>query len=309
VGSGVTEPLLPYTGPGANPIRLYLNGERAAIADIVRDLQDAAAEAQRRINKLETRNGIGSVVERAQLAMVKRELHGVQRELWLMVNRRIRSVTGRIAEAALTAEKQVEQVLFRAIGQDVPDELLQAQREYARQTVQTYMARGENGISLSERVYNTQKLANGLVDRTINREILLGRNWQELAKKIRPMINPDVPGGVSYAAKRLARTELNNAFHRTQINLAAQNPWVEAQQWHLSRSHPKPDVCDALAKGHSKGKPEGTYGMGEVPDKAHPQCLCYLTSVVIPEEDFIDSLVRNTPADVARGYARAPRSA
>lgn len=303
------EPLLPYNGPGTSPRLLYLRAEEQAIVDIVRDLQDAAAEAQRRINKLETRYGIGSTVERAQLAMVKRELHGVQRELWLLVNRRIRAVSSAIAEAALLAEVQLEQVLFRAIGQDVPDELIQAQREYARQTVQTYLARGENGIGLSERVYRTRQLANGLVDRAINRELLLGRNWQELARAVRPYINPDTPGGVSYAAKRLARTELNNAFHRTQIGMAAENPWVEGQKWNLSRSHKKPDRCDELARGHSKGLSPGVYEVGSVPSKPHPQCLCYLTGVTVGEEEFLDSLMQMTPSDVARMYGNAARSA
>lgn len=305
----MTEPLLPYEGPGMSPVRLYLRGEQAAIADIVRDLQDAAAEAQRRINKLETKYGIGATVERGQLAIVKRELHSVQRELWLLVNRRIRAVASNIAEAATQAEAQMEQVLFRAIGEDVPDELIQAQREYARQTVRTYLARGENGIGLSERVYKTRQLANGLVDRAINREVLLGRNWQQLAKAVKPMINPETPGGVSYAAKRLARTELNNAFHTSQIRLASENPWVEGQKWNLSRSHRKPDRCDELARKHSRGKPEGVYATGEVPSKPHPQCLCYLTSVTMAEDDFIESLARMTPSDVARLYGNAPRSA
>ena len=301
--------LLPYTGPGMNPIRLYLRGEQATVNEIVRDLEDAAAEAQRRINKLETRNGIGSVVERAQLAMVKRELHTVQRELWLLVNRRMRAAPARIAEAAALAEEQIEQVLFRALGQDVPEELVSAQRAYAEATVRTYLARGENGIGLSERVYRTRKLSEGLVDRVINREILLGRNWQQLAKAVRPMIDPKTPGGVSYAAKRLARTELNNAFHTSQKALAAENPWVTAQQWNLSRSHPKADQCDDLARKHDRGLEAGQYKIGNVPSKPHPQCLCYLTEVVVSEDDFFDILLE-TPIDkVVQGYRTAARSA
>ena len=300
---------LPYLGPGMSPVKLYLRGEEATMAEIQRDLEDAAAEAQRRINKLETKYGIGATVERAQLQLVKNELHKVQRELWLLVARRMRAAPGRIGEAAALALEQIEQVLFRAIGQDVPDELVSAQRAYAEATVKTYLARGENGISLSQRVYNTEKLSNGLVDRAINREILLGRNWQELAKVVRPMIDPNVKGGVSYAAKRLARTELNNAFHTTSKALAAENPWVESQTWNLSRSHPELDQCDQLARGHSKGLPPGQYAIGMVPSKPHPQCLCYLTENTVSEDEFFDILLA-TPVDQAvRGYRNAARSA
>lgn len=306
----MSQPLLdPYTGPGMNPVKLYLRGEQATIEEIVRDLQDAAAEAQRRINKLETKYGIGARVERAQLNLVKKELHIVQRQFWLLVGKRIRAAPARIAEAAALAEEQIEQVLFRALGQDVPDELLSAQRAYAEATVNTYLARGENGISLSERVYRTEKLSNGLVDRAINREILLGRNWQDLAKAVRPMIDPNTPGGVSYAAKRLARTELNNAFHTAQKNLAAANPWVEAQTWNLSRSHRVPDRCDELARGHSKGMPPGSYAIGEVPSKPHPQCLCYLGEEVVSEDQFLDSLLATPIDQVVKGYRQAARSA
>lgn len=300
---------LPYLGPGMSPLRLYLRGEAVTIAEITRDLEDAAAEAQRRINKLETKYGIGAKVERAQLQLVKNELHKVQRQLWLSVARRMREAPARIAEAAAIGLEQIEQVLFRALGQDVPDELVSAQRAYAEATVKTYLARGENGISLSQRVYNTEKLANGLVDRAINREILLGRNWQSIAKAVRPMIDPNIQGGVSYAAKRLARTELNNAFHTTAKALAAENPWVESQTWNLSRSHPKADDCDGLARGHSRGLQPGQYAIGSVPSKPHPQCLCYLTENVVSEDDFLDSLL-STPLDkVVQGYRGAARSA
>lgn len=299
----------PYTGPGMSPLKLYLRGEVATIEEIVLVLRDAAAEAQRRINKLETRYGIGAQVERAQLAMVKKELHAVQQQLWLDVGRRVRGGGTRVAEAAALATEQVEQVLFQALGQAVPDVLLQAQQEFAKATVDTFLARGENGIGLSQRVYQTKQLSNGLVDRVINREILLGRSWQQLAKAVVPMIHPDTPGGASYAAKRLARTELNNAFHTTNKKLAAENPWVTGQKWNRSRSHPKRDKCDDLAEGHSSGQKPGVYTIGNVPDKPHPQCLCYLTEEVVSEDDFLDSLLNVTPEDVARSYGKAARTA
>lgn len=106
------------------------------------------------------------------------------------------------------------------------------------------------------------------------------------------MIDPSTPGGVSYAAKRLGRTELNNAFHTTQQASAEVNPFVMALRWNLSLSHKKPDRCDELADGHSRGKTSGIYLPSDLPRKPHPQCLCYTTNEMMDEDEFLN-LVSN----------------
>lgn len=278
----------PFTGPGADPLKLYLRGERIAVAGIEADLRDASADAARRINKLETKHGIGSVVRRGQLAVIRRELRNVTDGLWQDVNKRIRSAGNAIADAAAKAEETLERILFHNVGKSMSEALVDSQRAYARRTVANYLARGLNGIGLSQRVYKTKSLANGYVDRAVNRVILQGGSWQDIAKNVKPMIEPNTPGGVSYAAKRLARTELNNAFHTTQKASAEVNPFVTGVRWHLSLSHTHEDVCDLLARGHSPGQPAGVYLAHELPPKAHPQCLCYTTNEVMDENEFLD---------------------
>lgn len=282
----------PFTGPGANPLQLYLRGERVAEVAIVEDLRDAMADAQRRINKLESKHGIGAVVRRAQLAIIRRELRGVSNELWRNVGKRIRAAGNAVADAAAEAEATLERILFRATGRRESEALLAAQRAYARRTVATYLARGQNGIGLSGRVYRTRQLADGFVDRAVNRVILQGGSWQDIAKDVKPLIDPNTKGGVSYAAKRLARTELNNAFHTTQQASAEVNPFVVALRWNLSRSHTTPDKCDLYAQGHSKGKSAGLYVPSDLPRKPHPQCLCFTTNEMMDEDEFLD-LVSN----------------
>jgi len=278
----------PFTGPGANPLTLYLRGERIAEVGIVDDLRDAMADAQRRINRLESKHGIGAVVRRAQLAIIRKELRGVSNELWRNIGKRIRSAGNAVADAAAEAEAVLQRILFRATGTSESADLVAAQRAYARRTVATYLARGQNGIGLSQRVYRTRQLADGYVDRAVNRVILQGGSWQDIAKEVKPMIDPSTKGGVSYAAKRLARTELNNAFHTTQKASAEINPFVVSLRWNLSRSHTKPDRCDELARGHSRGKTSGLYLPGDLPSKPHPQCLCFTTNEMMSEDDFLD---------------------
>lgn len=278
----------PFTGLGANPLQLYLRGERVAIKGIEEDLRDTMADVQRRINKLESKHGIGSVVRRAQLAIIRRELRSVSRDVWRNIGKKIRGAGNAVADAAADAEAILQRILFRSVGKEESEALVAAQRAYARRAVANYLARGQNGIGLSQRVYRTSQLADGYVDRAVNRVILQGGGWQEVAKAVKPMINPSTPGGVSYAAKRLARTELNNAFHITQKASAEINPFVIALRWNLSKSHTIPDKCDSLAKGHSKGKTTGLYTPGDLPMKPHPQCLCFTTNEMMPEEDFLN---------------------
>lgn len=293
-----------YNGPGLSPLQLYLRTEDAVVRLIVGDLRDAASDAARRITALEGKSGIGAVVRRSQLAIVRRELLATQRALWIAVGHRIRNEGKDVAAAAVVAEQQIEAVLFRALGHTVPDDLLASQKALARRTVTNYFARQDNGISLSQQVYKTSQLANGFVDRAVNRVILQGGSWRDLANTVRPMISPDTPGGVSFAARRLARTELNNAFHTAQRTVSDANPYADGMEWNLSSTHPKPDACDALAKGHSPGRPTGVYNDGEVPDKPHPQCKCFVATVPVSEAEFL-RLVLNPPSPSTAAVQRS----
>jgi len=305
----MTRVLRPFLGPGANPLRLYLRGERIAEVGIVDALRDAAADAQRRINKLETKAGIGSIVRRAQLALIRRELRAVQNDIWKEVGKSVRAAAPAVGDAAAEAEHVLQALLFQASGVREPEGLVASQKAYARRTVATFLARGENGIGLSERVYRTKQLAAGYVDRAVNRVILQGGSWQEVAKAVTPMINPDTPGGVSYAAKRLGRTELNNAFHTTQQASAEINPFVHALRWNLSGSHRHLDRCDELAREHSKDLGSGLYVPSELPRKPHPQCLCFTTNEMVDEEEFLSMVLEEDSFldDLEKEY-RAPEA-
>jgi hypothetical protein len=194
----------------------------------------------------------------------------------------------------------MEQHLFRLAGRRVPEELVRAQQGYATRTVMTYFSRRQHNVTFSQRVFRTRALTQGWIDRTVNRSVLLGESWRELAARVRPLISPDTAGGVSYAAKRLARTELNNAFHESARVVSENNPYTVGMQWHLSRSHVAQggvEVCELIARGHSAGAKNGVYHHGAVPDKPHPQCRCYVTSVPMDEDAFLRTILGGeTPA-------------
>lgn len=286
------------------PLQAYLGAQESVLRTMAADLLDAQAEILKRINALAARNGgIGAEVRATQLAQIHRQLVVVQNELWRQMSTDIKGGGPFVADAAAQSQSTLDRVLWNSAGTPLPEEIIRAEESYARQVVKTYWSRMENGISLSQQVYKTQALSQGWVDRAVNRVILQGGSWRDIADVAKKYIDPNTPGGVSYAAKRLGRTELNNAFHRTQISLGEANPWVEGQKWNLSGRHPRTDVCDTLAKHTEKrGAERGVFPADNVPAKPHPQCLCYLTAVTVSEEEFFDRLLAGDYEDASERF-------
>lgn len=187
-----------------------------------------------------------------------------------------------IERAARLGETQMRQLLG-----DLPERavqsLLEATRAASRMAIERAVARlgGEGAHELSARVYRNYSLSRGHVDRLVNSAIARRLEARQLAREVRRFILPNTPGGTSYAALRLARTEINNSFHNATYQYYANNPLVDKMEWHLSRSHPHSDVCDELV---------GKYDKPEVPAKPHPQCFCYVTPAPLNEQEVIRRL-------------------
>jgi hypothetical protein len=161
----------------------------------------------------------------------------------------------------------------------------------SRAGIDSYLGRRLNTMTLSQRVYRDGQASIKAVNDVVNSGLLLGKGPRELAKDVERFISPSTPGGVAYAAMRLARTETNNAFHFTQIKQMIDSPWVTSAIWNLSGSHPRPDACNDYAERvNFKGGQPGEFKPEDVPGKPHPNCLCYITPVTIPDEDFIKKM-------------------
>lgn len=250
-------------------------------------LRDAAQEADRVIKRLESSKKIGDKVRRAEVQVMMRELRTIQGSAFGSISKSLEGAMQLAAAQAAEGENLLRRVLFGNLAGPIP-EFERAMHMKAQTAVQNYISRTENGIPLSENVYKTKALADGLVDREINRGILLGEGAGRIATRVKRYISPDVAGGVPYAANRLARTELNNAFHRTQINQREAEPWTQGMKWNLSSSHPEGDECDDYAfSAHYEHGEAGVFRVGDVPGKPHPNCLCYLTTVQVSEKEMV----------------------
>jgi hypothetical protein len=78
-------------------------------------------------------------------------------------------------------------------------------------------------------------------------------------------------------AMRVARTETNIAYRRADNTRWQQMDFVLGQRVQLSRNHPKKDICDKLA---------GDYPPDFVFDGWHPQCFCFVTPILMDEEEI-----------------------
>lgn len=264
------------------PLQRYAAVQKAVDRELAAILRDAAAEGERILASL-SGNSVTTAVTRAQISVAVRELRHMQAEMWGYVTDATRDGMVRAGDQAAEAENYVNRQVFKLVGMD-RKAFEHAMKVRAQAAVKAYQARMDNGISLSQQVYKTRALTSGQVDRIINRSLLLGHGWEKIADNVRRFINPNVPGGVSYAAKRLARTEINNAFHRVQIDQRKDSPFTEGFQWHLSGSHPRPDDCNDYAERSTfHGGGPGVWRVDEVPGKPHPNCLCYLTTVLKDE--------------------------
>jgi hypothetical protein len=300
------------TAPGnVLPLTSYLAVERQMLEAMAADLIDAQADLQSKLARLAARNGgVGAQVRQGQLSQIDRALTTTLRALWKELDGDIVVGGQDAADAAASIQEVVDRALFSTAGITVPEELTRAEQAYARNVVEHYWSRMENGISLSDQVYKTEAMSKKWVDRAVNRVILQGGSWRDIANAVKPFIDPNTPGGVSYAAKRLGRTELNNAFHQTAVRLGEQNPWVSGQQWNLSGSHGRTDQCDVLARQTVDRKlGRGVYPADNVPGKPHPQCLCFLTAKTVSEDEFFDRLMAGDYEDAMQGRALAAASA
>lgn len=248
-----------------------------------RVLREAALEAELIIASYGARN----TFEKARMTQALRDLRAIVLTTWGEVDGITQQGVKDAAKAAALSERWMQDVLKDRLGQELLD-WDRALGYSAENGILALLAKEKNRIPLSKRIYLARAWSNDQLQAIIRKGILLQRSANQIAKSVRGFINPNVPGGMSYAANRLARTEINNAFHTQQITSREDEPWTEAFHWNLSGSHRVPDHCNRYAeREHFRGGGIGNFRKGSVPPKPHPQCLCYLTTITIGEDEFI----------------------
>lgn len=270
----------------ANWLGRYMAVEKGADQEVYDALVKASKGIDDVLQGLVGNKSKTAALRRLQLALAHKAIRAQMETLFGDVGNTIRAYRSNAAVAAVDAALYDEsKILSRIIPDSVQRSIFaKSLRATAQRNIESTIARVLfTQQSLSKRVYKTRALANGQVKRAVNNGLARGDSAENIAKTVRSLINPKVPGGVSYAAKRLARTEINNAFHAQSILDAQSQPWVSSMKWNLSKVHRDDpgDECEQYAR-------QGTFPVEGVPPKPHPNCRCFVTPVLM-EDSLIDA--------------------
>lgn len=240
-------------------------------------LREAAGEAESMARRIASVSGVAARTRSAQLEIAAQGSREIARSLWNSADETIRRGIGDSSKLAVEHAIAIDADLGLPAG--LIEGLTAGLDQNAERKAQAIMAHRRYGHTLSERVWKNQALASDRIHRIIDKGLAKGLSARELSKEVRGLVDPSTPGGVSHAAMRLARSEINNAYHMASKEERESRPWVERVEWRLSNSHPRPDICNDL-------RDAGPYLPREVPEKPHPHCLCYTAPVTPSKRDF-----------------------
>ena len=263
---------------GESPIKTFARISRTTDRELLTLLARAAKENAQFAEDLIGAPTIGARVRGGQAKIAQAQLYRSMHDMYEDLGHLIIRGEYEAAQAAYNSMHEIQSKVWKRGGKPLTD-LDRVLRAQGAAGVDAFISRQENVVALSRLVYKNRDLALGVVNKRINLALLRGQSAQEAARDIARLIRPDVPGGISYAAMRLARTEINNAFHYESIRATREMPWVTGYKWHTSNSHPEPDICNTYAN-----KPP--FRKTEVPAKPHPHCLCYITPETVDPETF-----------------------
>lgn len=270
----------------ANPANVYARLQLSFDTELHKMLERAARDIRMRVARLKP--GVGGEVRAAQLRLVLGEIRNVQQQMW---TQGVLPTIARGQKAAAKAAEDAVETLDRVLYATLPERAAETVRDGLRATALAGIERDRARVprELSQRVYHDFALTSGQVEKTIRSGLISGLSARELAQDVYHLVSPTVPGGVSYAAMRLARTEINNSFHEQQI-AGGLRPGVTGVQWNLSGSHRKPDLCNQYASANPDELGRGVYKANNVPSKPHPNCLCFLTYETLDAKQFEQEL-------------------
>ena len=148
----------------------------------------------------------------------------------------------------------------------IPEEVL---KDYAKRT-------DIEGLKFSPNIWAKRQMRN--IEKQVMSAIMRGQSAETLATDLVQYLKGGSVGmghSIRYKTLRLARTEINAAFHETRRLGAITSPVVAGMRWRLSNRHPIWDVCNLLAQQDLYRMGQGVYPPEQLPPKPHPNCICY----------------------------------
>lgn len=271
-------------------------------------LYEAAAE-QLRATLLAA--GYSSGTGQVELEQLRQVLAAVDAVLDALGSQRTAIVQAAIDRAADLGVQPFTASGLAATGRSVAEVLspLAAQevRDSAASFTRTF--RHEDGLVLSDRLWRVDAGAKETLHRAIETAVVQGWSADKAAAELLYRGEP-VPAGTRQAQAaadgarvadaadvlrdtkagplastlRVMRTEINRAHGEAYMVGAERAPGVVGLRFLLSPRHPRPDICDLLARQNLHGLGPGVYPTREkTPWPAHPNTLSFIVAVFAEE--------------------------
>ena len=268
-------------------LKRYLKIQAEYDHKIHKVLVDASEDIEKQIIELDVfAANVSTQVRRAQLIGAQGVITKALLELYKSVGSVVREGQQKAALEAMSDAIEWSDYVFQHLY------ISPEQRKALKDALETGAERGVGAMMtrilkterpLSARLYRSYRVSKSIMDRRIAKHLAEGSSADDMAKDIREFVRPTAPGGISHVAKRLARTEIGNAFHAQNIAAAQEFPWIETVEWNLSKTHAArsngPCKCELYAR-------QRLFSPGNVPAKPHPNCLCYIVPS-LPDLDVL----------------------
>lgn len=204
------------------------------------------------------------------------------------------------------ADKATDKMLSNIFGKDaISNPRFSPMLSRNTDAMNAFLNRADNGMNLSQRIWKYTLQLKDEMEAAIAISIGEGESAQTIARRVKQyLLEPDklfrrVRGAdgklhLSKAAKayhpgqgvyrssyknamRVARTETNMAYRTEDCNRLQQLDFVLGIRINLSKMHPEEDICDEL---------KGDYPTDFLFMGWHPQCFCYMTSILPSDEEL-----------------------
>ena len=195
-----------------------------------------------------------------------------------LMNQLAEGISSDISESVASVTEETASLMADITEKLGDDELDLSNFATVPQTVlQDYAHRADvEGLKISPSIWAGHQTA--LIENKVMTALTRGQSATTLAKDLQQFINGGSEGmghSIAYKAMRLARTEINTAYHESRRLSAITSPVVAGMEWKLSNRHPVWDVCNLLAQQDLFGMGQGVYPAEQLPPKPHPNCICY----------------------------------
>lgn len=240
-----------------------------------------------------------TMADRAQKAL--RKLHAA---VTTAIERGIQLEWGR-------ADKAADELVASVFGrQALKDKRYSTMLMRNDKALNSFMRRADNGMNLSKRVWQSCESLQKEMELAISVSVGEGVSADTMSRRVRQYLNEpnklfrrvrkgtDADGNPIYGlskaaaayhpgrgvyrssyknAMRLARTETNMAYRTEDCSRMSKLDFVLGVRINLSKNHPEKDICDELAGDYPK-----TFKF----TGWHPQCRCYMTSILPSAEEL-----------------------